>query len=116
VRFFVVFLPSHTCRAFASVLRKSPAVFSQQTPFSRTNGEQDLRLRAYHRHRNNNSMRSAGHSGKPQSHLRHFGDRMTALHRLACLRVLVWRGYGIKSPSGLPYPQRERAVRNALGI
>jgi hypothetical protein len=48
--------------------------------------------------------------------LHHFGDRMTVLHRLACLRVLVWRDHGIKRPSGLPYPQRKRAVRNTLGI
>lgn len=48
--------------------------------------------------------------------LRRFGDRMTPLHRLACLRVLVLRDYGIKRPSGLPYAQRKRAVREALSI
>lgn len=42
--------------------------------------------------------------------------RMTAVSRLACLRILVCRDYGIKSPSGLPYPQRKSAVRKALGI
>lgn len=41
---------------------------------------------------------------------------MTAVSRLACLRILVCRDYGIKSPSGLPYPQRKGAVRKALGI
>ena len=39
-----------------------------------------------------------------------------ALARLACLRILVCRDYGINSPSGLPYPQRKKAVRAALGI
>ena len=41
---------------------------------------------------------------------------MTVLSRLACLRILVCRDHGIPSPSGLPYPQRKRAVRKALGI
>lgn len=41
---------------------------------------------------------------------------MTTLSRLACLRILTSRDYGIKSPSGLPYPQRKKAVRAALGI
>lgn len=41
---------------------------------------------------------------------------MTALSRLACLRILVCRDHGINSPSGLPYPQRKKAVRNALNI
>jgi predicted DNA-binding ribbon-helix-helix protein len=41
---------------------------------------------------------------------------MTALSRLACLRILVCRDHGIPSPSGLPYPQRKKAVRKALGI
>lgn len=41
---------------------------------------------------------------------------MSALSRLACLRILVCRDYGIESPSGLPYPQRKKAVRKALGI
>ncbi len=40
----------------------------------------------------------------------------TAVARLACLRILVCRDYGINSPSGLPYPQRKKAVRAALGI
>ena len=40
----------------------------------------------------------------------------SALARLACLRILVCRDYGINSPSGLPYPQRKKAVRAALGI
>ena len=41
---------------------------------------------------------------------------MTALSRLACLRILVCRDYGINSPSGLPYPQRKKAVREAIKI
>ncbi len=41
---------------------------------------------------------------------------MTALFRLACLRILVCRDHGINSPSGLPNPQRKKAVRNALKI
>ena len=41
---------------------------------------------------------------------------MTVLSRLACLRILVCRDHGINSPSGLPYPQRKKAVRNALNI
>ena len=40
----------------------------------------------------------------------------SAVARLACLRVLVCRDYGITSPSGLPYPQRKKAVRAVLGI
>lgn len=40
----------------------------------------------------------------------------TPLARLACLRILVCRDYGLQSPSGLPYPQRKKAVRAALGI
>ena len=40
----------------------------------------------------------------------------TAVARLACLRILVCRDYGINTPSGLPYPQRKKAVRAALGI
>jgi predicted DNA-binding ribbon-helix-helix protein len=44
------------------------------------------------------------------------GGYFTAVARLACLRVLVCREYGIESPSGLPYPQRKKAVRKALGI
>ena len=40
----------------------------------------------------------------------------SAVARLACLRILVCRDYGINSPSGLPYPQRKKAVRAALGI
>lgn len=44
------------------------------------------------------------------------GGFMTALSRLACLRILVCRDHGIPSPSGLPYPQRKKAVRVALGI
>jgi len=39
---------------------------------------------------------------------------MTALSRLACLRVLAFRNHGITP--GLPYPQRKRAVRAALGV
>lgn len=35
--------------------------------------------------------------------------------RLACLHVLTCRDHKIQSPSGLPYPQRKRAVRNAIG-
>ena len=42
--------------------------------------------------------------------------QFSALARLACLRILVCRDYGINSPSGLPYPQRKKAVRAALGI
>lgn len=38
------------------------------------------------------------------------------LARLACLRILVGREVGIAKPSGLPYPQRKKAVRLALGI
>lgn len=38
------------------------------------------------------------------------------LARLACLRILVCRDHGLQSPSGLPYPQRKKAVRAALGI
>lgn len=41
---------------------------------------------------------------------------MTALSRLACLRILTCRDHGIQSPSGLPYPQRKKAVRAALGV
>lgn len=41
---------------------------------------------------------------------------MTALSRLACLRILVCRDHGLPSPSGLPYPQRKKAVRAALGV
>jgi hypothetical protein len=41
---------------------------------------------------------------------------MTALSRLACLRILVCRDYGINSPSGLPYPQRKKAVREAIKV
>ena len=41
---------------------------------------------------------------------------VSAVARLACLRILVCRDYGINSPSGLPYPQRKKAVRAALGI
>jgi hypothetical protein len=41
---------------------------------------------------------------------------MTALSRLACLHALTCRDHGIKSPSGLPYPQRKKAVRAALGV
>lgn len=48
---------------------------------------------------------------KTQNH-----GHMTAVARLACLRVLTCREYGINSPSGLPYPQRKKAVRAALGI
>ena len=40
----------------------------------------------------------------------------SAVARLACLRILVCPDYGINSPSGLPYPQRKKAVRAALGI
>ncbi len=40
----------------------------------------------------------------------------SAVARLACLRILVCRDYGINSPSGLPYSQRKKAVRAALGI
>jgi len=36
--------------------------------------------------------------------------------RLACLRILVCRDHGLQKPSGLPYPQRKKAVRAALGI
>ena len=42
--------------------------------------------------------------------------RFSPLARLACLRILVCRDYGINSPSGLPYPQRKKAVRAARGI
>lgn len=42
--------------------------------------------------------------------------RYNALYRLACLRILVCREYGLTGPTGLPYPQRKRAVRRALGI
>ncbi len=42
--------------------------------------------------------------------------RFNVLSRLACLRILVCRDHGIKSPSGLPYPQRKKAVRAVLGI
>lgn len=42
--------------------------------------------------------------------------RFNALFRLACLRILVCREYGLPGVSGLPYPQRKRAVRGALGI
>jgi len=42
------------------------------------------------------------------------GDPISILVRLACLRILIGRDYGIKSPSGLPYPQRKKAVRQAL--
>lgn len=41
---------------------------------------------------------------------------MSAISRLACLRILVYRDHGIPSPSGLPYPHRKKAVRAALGI
>jgi hypothetical protein len=41
---------------------------------------------------------------------------MTALSRLACLRILVCRDYGINSPSGLPYPQRKKAVREVIKV
>ena len=41
---------------------------------------------------------------------------MTALSRLAFLRILVCRDYGIDSPSGLPYPQRKKAVREAIKV
>lgn len=41
---------------------------------------------------------------------------MSTLARLACLRVLTCRDYGIPSPSGLPYQQRKKAVRAAIGI
>lgn len=41
---------------------------------------------------------------------------MSPLARLACLRILVCRDFGINSPSGLPYPQRKQAVRLALGV
>lgn len=44
------------------------------------------------------------------------GGHMTALSRLACLHALTCRDHGIESPSGLPYPQRKKAVRAALGI
>lgn len=42
------------------------------------------------------------------------GDSQSTLKRLACLRILVCRDYGIESPSVLPYPQRKKAVRQAL--
>ncbi|TRZ68235.1 MAG: hypothetical protein D4S02_04050 [Rhodocyclaceae bacterium] len=38
------------------------------------------------------------------------------LSRLACLRILVCRDYGMTGITGLPYPQRKKAVRAALGI
>lgn len=37
---------------------------------------------------------------------------MTALSRLACLRVLVYRNYD----PGLPYPLQKKLVRIAFGI
>lgn len=43
-------------------------------------------------------------------------SRFNILLRLACLRILVCRDYGIRSPSGLPYQQRKKAVRLALNI
>jgi len=42
--------------------------------------------------------------------------RFNVLSRLACLRILVCRDYGLAQLSGLPYPQRKKAVRAALGI
>lgn len=39
-----------------------------------------------------------------------------ALSRLACLRILVCRDYGTTQSIGLPYPQRKKVVRQALGI
>ena len=47
---------------------------------------------------------------------RNGGGPTNTLARLASLRILVGRDHGIKSPSGLPYPQRKKAVRQALGI
>lgn len=43
-------------------------------------------------------------------------DRFNILGRLACLRILVCRDFGLPSPSGLPYPQRKKAVRLANSI
>lgn len=42
--------------------------------------------------------------------------RYNQLARLACLRVLVCRDFGLEKPSGLPYPQRKKAVRKAMGV
>lgn len=42
--------------------------------------------------------------------------RFNILSRLACLRILVCRDYGLTQNTGLPYPQRKKAVRAALGI
>lgn len=41
---------------------------------------------------------------------------MSPLARLACLRILVCRDHGLPAPSGLPYPQRKKAVRQAIGV
>lgn len=46
----------------------------------------------------------------------HNNGHMTALSRLACLRILVCRDHGLPAPSGLAYPQRKKAVRAALGV
>lgn len=46
----------------------------------------------------------------------HNNGRMTPAARLACLHVLTCRDHKIQSPSGLPYPQRKKAVRAAMGI
>ena len=40
----------------------------------------------------------------------------TPLARLACLRILVCRSYGIPGASGLPYPQRKQLLRRTLGV
>ncbi len=43
---------------------------------------------------------------------------MSALQRLAILRVLVCRDYGLSERDGIgwPYPQRKRRVRQILGV
>ena len=43
---------------------------------------------------------------------------MSGLQRLAILRVLVCRNYGLSERDGIgwPYPQRKRRVRQILGL
>lgn len=48
--------------------------------------------------------------------LRNTAYRLSPVHllaRLACIRVLLWRGYG---RAGLPYFERKRSLRLALGV
>ena len=42
--------------------------------------------------------------------------KRSILVRLACLRILTSRDYGLDGLSGLPYPQRKKAVRQSIGI